>query len=255
MTEKHRKLESAVVAIQQTHGPRAIQRGLAARVLPPHIATGFPALDEITGCGGVPLGALSLFSGPATSGKSTLAYKVLAGAQTLQGMAALLDLTHTTDPDYLRRCGVDLSRLLIVRPGRAEESTPLLLDIVQSRQPSCVLVDGLLELTADSRLERQFHSALGRLLLLARTAGCAVVLLAESPQRWHRWLNLNSMTAERQNAALHIDLQRERWLYREGELIGYAARVQLLRSLWRRGAPSTTIAIEFNGVVRARAVW
>lgn len=255
---KQRQLDSTIAAIQRTHGPRSVRPAgdlVRYRHDTPHISTGFPQLDAITGCNGVPLGAVTLFTGPATSGKSTLAWKVLANAQRTQGAVALLDLRRTADPDYLHRCGVDLTRLLVVRPKREEESTPLLLDVVQSGRVRCIVVNGLLELTADRRLEGRFHAALPRLRQMARTANCAVVLLAEATQRWHRWLNLDNTATERQHAALQIELQRERWLYRQEELVGYAARAQVVRSLWRWGTPATTIAIEFNGTVKARDRW
>lgn len=242
--------------MQRKHGPTAVRRGSVVRVLPDAISTAFPQLDRITGCEGIPQGALSLVSGPAnTSGKVTLAYKLLANAQQPSGAIALLDLCHTANPDFLQRCGVDLERLLVVRPNREEESTPLLLDVVQGGRVRCVVVDGVLELTADRRLERQFHSSLGRLQQVARMANCAVVLLSEPIPRWHRWLNLDGDAPERQRAALHIDLQHEDWLYRGADLVGYRARAQVMRSLWRWGSPSTSIAIEFNGTVRAVNGW
>lgn len=260
VSEKTRKLESTVAAIQQKHGAAAVRRGFAEQArgerAPSHgISTGFPQLDRITGCGGIPPGAISLLSGPSTSGKGTLACKLLANAQGPYGAVALLDLRHTADPDYLHRCGVDLARLLVVRPRRAEESTPLLLDVVKAERVRCVVVNGLWELTADAARQRQFHGALGRLRQVARAANCAVVLIAEPSPRWRRWLNLDDAAAERQQAALHLDLQRENWLYRDDELVGYTARAQVLRSLWCWGTPAATIAIEFNGTVRARDRW
>lgn len=255
MKEKTRQLDSAVAAIQRKHGSGAVHRGAGKQTLPPAIATGFAQLDSLTGCKGIPLGALSLLSGPSTSGKSTLAYKALANAQRMPGMVALLDLRHSADPDYLHRCGVDLARLVVVRPKREEESTPLLLDLVQGERVRCIVVNGLVELTADRRLEGRFHAALARLRPMLRSANCALVLLAEASPRWHRWLNVDNGAVERQHAALQIELQHERWLYREQEMVGYEARAQVLRSLWRWGSPATTIAIEFNGTVKARDRW
>lgn len=252
MSEKERRLDSAVAAIQLKHGAGAVRRGVTRYELPPAISTGFAQLDRITGCGGIPLGAITLLSGPGTSGKGSLANKLLANAG---GVVVLFDLVHVAEADYLRRCGIDLARLRVVRPVREEETTPLLLDVVQTKQVRCVVVDGLPELTADRRLEAQFHGALARLRQLARISNCAVIILAESAPWWHRWLDLDAMATTRQNAALHIDLHHERWLYRSDELVGYEARARVLRTLWRGGAPSANIAFEFNGVIKARATW
>jgi RecA/RadA recombinase len=64
---------------------------------------------------------MTLLSGRTTSGKLTVAYKVLASAQrsphgAVAYTVALFDLTRTADPDYLARCGVDLDALLVARP-------------------------------------------------------------------------------------------------------------------------------------------
>jgi archaellum biogenesis ATPase FlaH len=252
VSEKERRLESTVAAIQRKHGASAVHRGADRHDLPFAIATGFPQLDRITGCNGVPLGAITLISGPGTSGKGSLAYKLLANAL---GVVVLFDLVQVAEAEYLYRCGIDLARLRVVRPAREEETTPLLLDVVQSKQVRCVVVDGLPELTANRRLEQQFHGALARLRQLARTNNCAVVILAESAPWWHRWLDLDAMATTRQNAALHVDLHHERWLYRNNELVGYEAQARVLRSLWRSGTPAATIAFEFNGVIKARPTW
>ena len=119
--DRRRRLDNTIAAVQRRHGPTALRRGAdAASPAVPHIATGFAALDAITGCGGVPLGAITLLSGRTTSGKLTAAYKVLANAQRdgrghVAYTAVLLDLSRTADPDYLARCGLDLEALRVGR--------------------------------------------------------------------------------------------------------------------------------------------
>lgn len=254
---KRRKLESAVAAIQQRHGVQAIRK--AAEVAPavvPHVSTGFAALDAVTGCGGIPLGAMTLLSGQSTSGKLTLAYKTLAHAQR-QGNAALLDLSRTADPGYLHRCGVQLDRLLIARPdtapGALVNSVALLLDLVQSREVRCVLMDGLADL--DAAALRRLTASLAHLRQLLHAAGCAVVFTDEQHAPWQRWLDLDPGAAVRAQAALHVELQRERWLRRSGELVGYCATARVVRSRWRSDSPQASIEIVFNGTVRAQPTW
>src|SRR4029079_1462957 len=81
--DKTQQLGKTISMLQSRYGPRAVQpaRDLPAPALHPHVPTGFARLDDITGCEGVPIGAITLFTGPTTSGKLTLAYKVLANAQ------------------------------------------------------------------------------------------------------------------------------------------------------------------------------
>ena len=81
----------------------------------------------------------TIFSGRTTSGKLTLAFKTLAGAQQRAGgeQVAILDLTRQSDPDYLARCGVDLDRLLIARPSPGPGVVDLLVDLLGKLPSRC----------------------------------------------------------------------------------------------------------------------
>lgn len=253
---KHNKLESAIAAIQRQHGAQAIRpaSALPAHLAIPHIPTGFPPLDELTGCQGIPLGMLTLISGQTTSGKLTLAYKTLANAQR-SANAALVDLTHTTNPDYMARCGVNLERLLVVQPAVNRALVSLLRDLAQSRQVQMIVLDGLAEINDEPSVAQTLTAALEGLRHALRASGCALICIEEASPAWRRWLNRDRSAPVRQATALHISLQRERWLRHNGALAGYAARAQVMHSQWRRDSPSTTIEFTFNGVVRAQETW
>lgn len=275
MARSQRKLDSTVLAVQSRYGPQALRRGTTTRpAVAAHLSTGFAQLDALTGCGGVPLGALTLLSGRSTSGKLTLAYKLLAQAQVPSHTVALLDLTHSADPDYLSRCGVDLVRLVMVRPSVVSPNASahpkgsdqgvgnpdakllhLLLDLARSRQVRLLVVDGLAELTSTRELRRALPATLRRLPPLLRAAGCGVVLLDEPAPPWQRRLRLDTHAPIRLQTALHFELQRERWLQADGRLTGYMARAQLLHSRWAAAGRSATVEFVFNGTVRARDTW
>ena len=124
MTSRQRKLDAVVARLQLQYGPRAIRKAAAAPPAPvAHISTTFPDLDAALGIGGLPRGRITEIIGPATSGKVTLAAKVLSAAhREKEALAAWLDLSNACDPDYLHRCGLDLDRLLIVRPRDATDA-------------------------------------------------------------------------------------------------------------------------------------
>ena len=118
-SQRQRKLDAVVARLQLQYGPRAVRKmPLPAQpVAAPHISTTFPDLDATLGIGGLPRGRITEIIGPATSGKVTLAAKALSAAhRDRDALVAWLDLSRTCDPDYLYRCGLDLERLLIVRP-------------------------------------------------------------------------------------------------------------------------------------------
>jgi recombination protein RecA len=263
-TTKKRRLDSAIVAIHERYGPQAVRMGAAPKPAAaiPHIATGFPALDAITGCQGLPLGALTLLSGRTTSGKLTVAYKVLASAQrsphgAVAHTVALFDLTRTADPDYLARCGVDLDALLVARPSLQLNAVDLLGDLVQQRRLRAVVVDSLTEWQANHAVRRHLYASLGRLQTQLRSAQCALVFLDDPSPPWRRWFYLDQSGRVRWHAALHIEMRREQWLTENGTLKGYRAQARLLKSRWAAtaGIPGAPVEIRYNGTVQAGATW
>ena len=259
-SSKPRRLESAVAAIHQRYGAQALQRGdeLDMRTVA-HITTGFAALDAITGYGGVPLGALTLLSGRSTSGKLTLAYKLLAHAQRTgagaQHTVALLDLNRTADPDYVHRCGVDLEHLWVARPVAGQQAVNLMGDLVQHGGVRALVVDSLTDLAAAPHGLRSLHGLLPHLAQILRMRGVALIVLDEAHAPWQRWLNLDSSQRVRQAAALHIEMQREQWLQRGGELVGYRAQAHVLKRRGNAGERRAMVEIVFNGTVKARETW
>lgn len=89
----------------------------APRVLRPTLPTGVPVLDSLLG-GGVPAGAVSELVGPASSGRTTLAIRLIAEAlRTGGGVAAWVDVSATLDAEAAAANGIPLDRLLWVRCG------------------------------------------------------------------------------------------------------------------------------------------
>lgn len=258
--QKQRQLESTAAALHQRYGPQALRKaGDLPVALPPHIATGFPALDRLTGCKGIPLGEITLLTGQTTSGKLTVAYKTLQHAQQprnrQRSLVAILDITHSTDPDYLARAGVDLDHTLIVRPEHSADAVDLLGDIARSGQARALLVDSLTDLLAERDTGRRLHAALGQFRHLLRAANCALIFVDEPSPPWQRWLNLDRSAIVRQHTALHVQMEYESWIVHDQEMTGYRACARLLKSRWARGFPSAPVEIEFNGVIKARPTW
>ncbi len=145
MTSRQRKLDAVVARLQLQYGPRAIRKAAAAPPAPvAHISTTFPDLDAALGIGGLPRGRITEIIGPATSGKVTLAAKVLSAAhREKEALVAWLDLSNSCDPDYLHRCGLDLDRLLIVRPRDAADALAIALHLVDSKALAALVFESL----------------------------------------------------------------------------------------------------------------
>lgn len=90
---------------------------LRERATPPTISIGVPVLDALTG--GLPRGALSEISGPASSGRTGVMLAALASATQREEVCALVDASDSFDPASAAAAGVDLDRLLWVRCGES----------------------------------------------------------------------------------------------------------------------------------------
>jgi hypothetical protein len=85
------------------------------------LATGVVALDRLL-CGGLPKGKLVELVGRRSSGRFSIGLAAIASVTSAGEPAALVDQGGHLDPESAVRIGVDLERLLWVRPRRVKES-------------------------------------------------------------------------------------------------------------------------------------
>ena len=77
------------------------------------LSSGIPEIDVLTG--GIPRGAISEIFGPASSGRTSLMYSMLAYATTHEETCALIDTNDVLAPRVASGAGIDFDRLLWVR--------------------------------------------------------------------------------------------------------------------------------------------
>jgi hypothetical protein len=77
-------------------------------------ATGIPAVDKLLD-GGFPVGAISEITGPASSGRTSLALSFLAQRSQEERVCAWVDADDTFDPESAAAGGMDLQKLLWIR--------------------------------------------------------------------------------------------------------------------------------------------
>lgn len=110
---------------------RPIETGLVGRGLEGfqnHAAvelqpSGVAELDAVLG-GGFPRGSLVELCGPACSGRTSLAFSLLAQATERQQACAFVDVSDSLDPMSLAAAGVELPRLLWIRCGESGDGRP-----------------------------------------------------------------------------------------------------------------------------------
>ncbi|MEO6078027.1 MAG: AAA family ATPase, partial [Candidatus Andersenbacteria bacterium] len=145
---------SAVEMIKEKFGDGAIMRlGEIKKVDIDAIPTGSISLDIALGIGGVPRGRIVEIYGPESSGKSTLALHITANCQKKNGTVAYVDAEHALDPQYAKRVGVNLNKLLISQPDNGEQALDIVETLVKSGAVDLIVVDSVAALTPRAEIE------------------------------------------------------------------------------------------------------
>ena len=152
--DKEKALEMALAQLEKQFGKGSVMRlGESPRMTVEAISTGSLALDLALGVGGVPRGRITEIHGAESSGKTTIAYHIVAEAQRLGGVAAFVDAEHSVDPEYARNLGVDINKLLISQPSTGEEALEIMDALVRSGAVDVVVLDSVAALVPKAEIE------------------------------------------------------------------------------------------------------
>jgi recombination protein RecA len=144
----------AVDQIEKQFGKGAIMRlGQSTKMNVQSTPTGSLSLDIALGVGGVPKGRVIEIYGPESSGKTTLAYHVIAEAQKRGELAAFIDAEHALDPEYAKNIGVDIEKLLISQPDTGEQALEITETLVRSNAIGVLVVDSVAALVPRAEIE------------------------------------------------------------------------------------------------------
>ena len=161
MEERTKALELAVNQIEKQFGKGAVMRlGESTTMLTVDvISTGSLSLDLALGIGGIPRGRITEIFGPESSGKSTLAYHIVAQAQAAGGTAAYIDVEHTFDPLYAGHCGVKIADILVSQPDAAEQALEITEALVRSGAIDVIVLDTVAALVPRAEIEGDMGDA------------------------------------------------------------------------------------------------
>src|SRR5438876_3719756 len=153
--DKAKAIENVLSQIEKQFGKGAIMKlGEAQlRMAVDTIPTGSIALDIALGVGGVPRGRVVEVFGPEASGKTTLVQHVIAEAQRMGGVCAIIDAEHALDPAYARQLGVDVDNLFSSQPDSAEQALEIAEALVRSAAFDVVAIDSVAALVPRAELE------------------------------------------------------------------------------------------------------
>ena len=115
-----------------------LQRGDYSSFDYSRIPFGIPALDKLTG-GGIAKKRMTILYGPTNVGKSYLASQIVAQAQQAGGIGAWIDTELSWDSDWMSKCGVDTSQVLVSQPINGEEALDTVKDLMRNSVDVIVL--------------------------------------------------------------------------------------------------------------------
>ena len=159
--DKVKALDVAIGQIDRQFGKGAVIRlgDAEDRGAVRGVSTGSIALDIALGVGGIPKGRVTELYGAESSGKSTVAYHIMASAQRTGGTVAYIDAEHALDPGYAGRCGIDIEGLLVSQPDSAEQALEICEYLVRSNAVDVVVIDSVAALVPRAEIEGEMGDA------------------------------------------------------------------------------------------------
>jgi hypothetical protein len=149
------------------------------------LRTGVEEVDALLPSGGFPLGQAVELCGEAASGRTSLALRAVAAAHRERRLCAWVDGPKELYPPAAAAMGVDLSRLLIIRPKEPSQLAWTAVQLARSGAFACVVLDLNRGLAAEASGGKssgvRLSLAEGKKLADAAFRGGSLLLLLSSP--------------------------------------------------------------------------
>jgi recombination protein RecA len=245
--DRVKAIDMAMTQIERQHGKGAIMRlGSSQRLAVEVVPTGALSLDIALGVGGIPRGLVTEIYGNEGSGKTTLAYHLIAEAQRAGGTAAYIDAEQRMDPTYAKAVGVDLDALLISQPQTGEQAMDIADILVRSGGLDLFVVDSVAALVPRAELEgemgdshmglqaRLMSKALRKVAHSIRQSNTAGIFLNQIREKIGVMFGNPEVTpggrALKFWSSVRIELRRLESLKRGQEIIGGRSRARVTKS-------------------------
>ena len=240
-------VETAVTQIERQYGKGAIMRlGQETGIDVPAISTGSINLDAAIGIGGVPRGRVIEIFGPESSGKTTLAFHIVAEAQKSGGICAFIDAEHAVDPEYALALGVNLDELLVSQPDSGEQALEITEALVRSGALHALVIDSVAALVPRAELEgemgdmqpglqaRLMSKAMRKLTAVVAKSGTCVVFINQVREKIGVMFGNPETTpggrALKFYSSVRLDIRRIGSLKEGDRFVGNRTRVKVVKN-------------------------
>ncbi|MYD36390.1 MAG: recombinase RecA [Dehalococcoidia bacterium] len=248
VTEKEKALEQALTLIERSFGKGSLMRfgDSAGRFDVDVIPTGSLSLDLALGIGGIPRGRITEIYGAESSGKSTLAQHVIAGAQKQGGTVAYIDAEHAMDPTYAAACGINVDDLLISQPDNAEQALDITEALVRSAAVDAIVIDSVAALVPKAEIDgnmgdmhvglqaRLMSQALRKLTGTTHRSKTAVIFINQIREKVGVLFGSPEVTpggrALKFYSSIRIDLRRMETIKQGTESVGLHLRARVVKN-------------------------
>lgn len=242
-------LDEVLQKLKKKYGPSLVVSASDIKVVEcERASTGSFALDLELG-GGLPFGRIIEFFGKESSGKTTMALKVVASVQKMGKRAVFIDVESSFDPKWAKLMGVDMEKLTLSQPETAEEALEVLEAVLRSGECGIVVLDSIAAIQPAADLEKSMDEpdrvgsratlltrSMARLLSALNTYNeegefnnCMVLLINQIRYKIGvRWGNPETTPggmAVRHAAHVRVKLVHGSWIEQEHELTGEKEKV------------------------------
>lgn len=240
-------LDTTLATLKKRFGEGTVMKlGEAERLKIAAIPTGSLSLDLALGIGGVPRGRITEIYGPESSGKTTICQHIIAEAQKMGGIAAFVDVEHALDPDYARRCGVNVDDLYISQPDTGEQALEIAEALIRSGAVDVVVIDSVAALVPRAEIEgemgdshvglqaRLMSQALRKLVGAIKTSNTALIFTNQLRQKIGIMFGNPETTsggmALKFYASVRLDVRRIEGIKASGNTVGSRTRVTVKKN-------------------------
>ena len=247
VNQKVEAVEAAVSQIERQYGKGAIMRlGRDSAIDVGVISTGSINLDAAIGVGGVPRGRVVEIFGPESSGKTTLAFHIVAEAQKTGGICGFVDAEHAVDPEYAKALGVNLDELLVSQPDSGEQALEITETLVRSGALDALVIDSVAALVPRAEIEgemgdqqpglqaRLMSKALRKLTAVVAKSGTCVIFINQVREKIGVMFGNPETTpggrALKFYCSVRLDIRRIGSLKEGDQFVGNRTRVKVVKN-------------------------